>query len=381
MNRSFPRLLTPLIALLATFLLPVAAHAQDAKIRVAPAPHAQVAPATDWCHDLPLTISADRTYYEHGEDVRLLVRPRQDAYIFIYSTDGHGHTRQLFPNYFDRDNYVRGGETRRLPDYGYRLLATGEGWDTIQAIAVSAQSDWRPDRLHYRYSHDDPYPVVRGGLHDVRDNLRVSLEASLRTSVRRHSGPYTSIRVEVDYDRHPRPYYGEAFTQIYVHPRPVFRPLPPEPCLEPAFLRVSSSPNRSDVFIDGRFVGRTPLGIDLDPGVYDITIDRPGFRSFHERVRLRPGERERLSVRLRPEPRPVVYHEPPRYRSTVRYEFSYHSPRPPQYHAPYRPPTVDRPRDTNGRLEPVNRPIHKSHRPDDSNGRIKSYGHDGNDAH
>lgn len=66
-------------------------------------------------------------------------------------------------------------------------------------------------------------------------------------------------------------------------------------------LFVDSAPIRAEVTINGTSYGTTPLLVrDLDPGVYEVSVIKPGFAQATERVEL--GDDDVRAVELRPEP-------------------------------------------------------------------------------
>lgn len=56
--------------------------------------------------------------YRRGERVRIFFRTEQDAYVTIFRVDTDGRVRVLFPREPWEDNYVRGGYTYDVPNYG-----------------------------------------------------------------------------------------------------------------------------------------------------------------------------------------------------------------------------------------------------------------------
>ena len=66
-------------------------------------------------------------------------------------------------------------------------------------------------------------------------------------------------------------------------------------------LTVRSTPAQADVAIAGRYRGRTPLELDLAPGVeHDIVIQRAGYEPAPRRVQIKAAERLALDISLRP---------------------------------------------------------------------------------
>jgi hypothetical protein len=54
-------------------------------------------------------------------------------------------------------------------------------------------------------------------------------------------------------------------------------------------LVISTDPPRVKVYLDGVYYGLTPTSIDIEPGVYDLTLTHPGLKDYAERVAVRAG--------------------------------------------------------------------------------------------
>ena len=64
-------------------------------------------------------------------------------------------------------------------------------------------------------------------------------------------------------------------------------------------LAVDSSPGLSDVTIDGRVAGVTPIVISGIPaGSHVVVISRPGYADYHANVTISPGARSEISATL-----------------------------------------------------------------------------------
>jgi len=107
--------------------------------------------------NLKVRVWTDRRSYVEGDPVRIYFWANEDAYIYIYDTDTRGVTQQIFPNYYDRDNFIRGGRVYSIPDRGYNLTVSGpEGREFLEAIAVSHHRNIRLPRHEWRRS--EPFP-------------------------------------------------------------------------------------------------------------------------------------------------------------------------------------------------------------------------------
>ena len=64
-------------------------------------------------------------------------------------------------------------------------------------------------------------------------------------------------------------------------------------------LRLSSKPTGATVLVDARYVGRTPLTVDLASGiVHTLRLSKTGYRMAQRKVTLEPEANQRLAVRL-----------------------------------------------------------------------------------
>ena len=93
------------------------------------------------------TRKGDNARYCVGEPIEIYFRTNRDAYVALYNTDTRGRTHKLFPNRYDRDNFVRGGKTYRLPARGYDFYIEGpQGRESIKAVAALDKRDLRLGR-------------------------------------------------------------------------------------------------------------------------------------------------------------------------------------------------------------------------------------------
>ena len=204
--------------------------------------------------------------YRIGESIYIYVRVNQDAYVYLFNINADGRIDPILPNPYERDNFLRAGETRRFPPEGarYRYTITGpEGEDRILAVASR-----RP------LSVAEILDVERG---EVRVQGWEGLARALSIVVK----PVPARDWVTDVAR----YYvgrGEA-------------PPPAE-----ATLEVDSSPRGAEVYVDGRLVGRAPLSLSLEAGLHEVRLLAPGYAEYRARVEVRPEETLRLSVELVP---------------------------------------------------------------------------------
>lgn len=299
-------------------------------------------------HPIRVEAWTDRPSYFIGDSVGITVRVDRDAFVYIFSTSACGDTRRIFPNPWDRDNFLRRNRAYHLPGRGnYRFAADGPpGIDEIRVIAASERLPWMEQSYH-RFDPRDPFPSF-----PCATGFELRYQQSFSTPSGHGSFGF-SQRIVVQ--PHPQPVwigYGETVRRVSIHPRhPVVvcpwsspprssgffhfsyqgggsahhphaapspstpwghRAAPPSahqpvrghgssprtPSPRLGSFEVTSWPQGADVFVDGQHAGRTPLRLDVPEGRYDIRVQAPGYRPWSRTSTIRPGGSERYSVRL-----------------------------------------------------------------------------------
>ena len=268
---------------------------------------------------IDVRVWTDRSRYTIGDDVRVYFRVDRDSYIYIFSTDPSGVTRQIFPNRFDPDNFVRSGTTYRLPDRSYRLVADGPpGYDTLYAVASTECTVWLRDRYGVPGRDGDPFPIREQAPEQLFKRLQSDAEQEAQSRVREEARekiqarPSSKLRIGVS----PRPpWHAPAFGRdshtITITGYGWWRPpydrddyVPGDRSRnrvhygEPASLELNTSPTSARVYVNGAYYGRTPLSLDLPPGTYDLIIEKPGYDRWERHVRLEDGAEESYRIRL-----------------------------------------------------------------------------------
>ena len=105
---------------------------------VASAVPAPAAPAPDPAR-LSVRVSAEKTSYRIGENVRFRLHVNRDAYVTLVNVGTSGDVIVLFPNRLHPDHFVRGGQDILIPphDAGFTLrVQPPAGTDHVRAIAT-----------------------------------------------------------------------------------------------------------------------------------------------------------------------------------------------------------------------------------------------------
>jgi hypothetical protein len=207
--------------------------------------------------------------YDIGENVRISVRPSEDAYIYLFSFSADGELVQVLPNRFDggSDPFVRAGNTRTFPPEGARYsfnVAPPRG--LAKVIGVASKE-----------------PL------DVSTLASFRTEADFATSSAGEDAFARALRIIVQ--PLPNENWVSDTALYYVGQRPAQAPF--------GTLLVDSEPRRAEVFVDGSFVGFTPVNYGLRPGMHDVEIVSSDGR-YQERVQIRPDRTTEVFATLRP---------------------------------------------------------------------------------
>ncbi|HNY28775.1 MAG TPA: DUF4384 domain-containing protein [Candidatus Sumerlaeota bacterium] len=268
-----------------------------------------------------LRIWTDRKEYRDGAPVRVYFRVTRDAYVYLFDRDTHGVSRQLFPNYYDQENYLKAGVTYSIPTDDYSLVVEGPaGREELDAVAVVTRENW-DWRFYGRFDRDRPFPdrpegpkelmrsLREGGIEEEpagereRDSYRSegeSREKGLRPEER---GEAQGIRIRPNPNPPSYNRVARAHTSFeIVRPHGFFW----WSHEDEARLRVTSEPDRARVYVEDDYRGVTPVDLDLKPGERSIRVEKEGYHPEVRRVRIEEGDRSK-TVRFELEPKVYRY--------------------------------------------------------------------------
>ncbi len=73
-------------------------------------------------------------------------------------------------------------------------------------------------------------------------------------------------------------------------------PAPAAPATGTGRIVVTSDPPRAKVYINEVYYGLTPLQLDFEPGIYELSIKQKGFKNGKEKVSIRAGQFTELEM-------------------------------------------------------------------------------------
>jgi hypothetical protein len=209
--------------------------------------------------------------YTIGESIRIGVRVSEDSHVYLFNVRADGGITQILPNRLDADgenNFLRAGETRYFPpqDAPYTFdVAPPTGLDKVIAVASRERLD-TAQLAEFR----------REGNFDVSPQGEQSFAETLSIVV--------------------RPIPQEAWvtdTALFYVTRQGETP-PPPPF---GMLEIRSEP-RARAYVDGQFVGETPVTFGTNAGQHTVRLTRDGYTQFETTVTVRGGETQRVSANL-----------------------------------------------------------------------------------
>ena len=265
MKRIHASLVLTFLVALVTSALAQGVRFEPRAIVVNPSPSFGVSVSLDKGGDVPV--------YTVGERISIRVRTERDAYVYLYSLQPDGSVTQILPNRFDEANFLRAGETRTYPpqNAGYVFnVEAPTGLSKVVAVASTRELD-------------------------TRELARFESGAAFATSDLGQSGFQSAFSIVVN----PIPISSWVTDTAYYE---VVRQGGGGNQAE-ATLAIDSSPRGADVYIDGRFVGTTPLRTTSQPGNRTLRIEASGYYAYQTTLQLSPGESRRLDARLDPVPR------------------------------------------------------------------------------
>ncbi len=205
--------------------------------------------------------------YQVGEEIRISVRPAEDSYVYVFDVKPNGEITQIFPNRFDDSNFVRGGQTVTLPPSGARYvfnIAPPRGLSKVIAIASRTQLNTR--QLASFENESALFASNTGGEEAFIQGFRIVVNPL------------------------PQEDWVTDTALYYVGDRPA----------QAAFgtIQMGSSPSGAEVYVDGNFVGFTPVSFGTRPGRHDVRFVLSGYEEFTTTVNVRPGGTERVDANL-----------------------------------------------------------------------------------
>jgi len=277
--------------------------------------------------------------YRVGENLIVYFESSQDCYLTLFDFTPEGKVRQIFPNRYHKDNFIRAHKVYAVPGErdSFKFGVTPPpGEETIKAVATV--SPWRFTRETINYK--EAFPIVGKSAQEfsskfkqkirpiprlrwIESSCRFYVSSSVRpgrgkirvTSEPTHASVYLDgkyrgttpltirqvsagehrIRVaKKDHNDWSKTIFVERGKMSYVFARleSLYR-------YRKGSIQVSSQPSRARVSIDGVDKGKTPLTIRrVKVGWHEVAVIKEGYRIYVKHVYVDRGERVYLEAEL-----------------------------------------------------------------------------------
>ncbi len=207
--------------------------------------------------------------YQVGEEIGISVRVDEASYVYLFDVRPNGDITQIFPNRYDSNNYLRAGEVRTFPPSGARYvfnIAPPRGLSKV--IAVASKNELNTNQLARFQRENDIFAQSNIGEQGFIESFAIIVRPI------------------------PQQNWVTDTALYYVGDRPA----------EAVYgtLRFTSSPTGASVYLDGQFIGYTPMAFGATAGSHDVRIEAEGYEPFTTRVNLRGGGTETIDANLNP---------------------------------------------------------------------------------
>lgn len=208
--------------------------------------------------------------YQIGENISVGVRVSEDAYVYLFNVRSNGVVDQILPNRLDQNgenNFVRAGQTKYFPpqNAGYNFQVDGpRGLDKV--IAVASKNTLNTSQLA-RFNGEEDFASSSIGESGFADTLSIIVRPIDQDSW------VTDTALFYVGSRPSAPIYGS--------------------------LNINSTPSGAEAYVDGQFVGYTPVRYGTRSGSRNVEVRLNGYETFNTSVNVQGGQRTPVNANLR----------------------------------------------------------------------------------
>ncbi len=204
--------------------------------------------------------------YKNGESISFTVKNKVSGYLYILDIPPDGTVTQIFPNYYEKNNFLKSG-THKIPSTSrYKFTVSGRrtGLEFVEFILSTKPLTFLDSSLS---SKSKPFPVLsrEGKKEYVKFKLKMMKELT------RKFEKWT------------------AWTYFYTANENI-----------KTLLKIETVPEKCDFYMDGKYYGLTPLILSVSPGYHDIRISHDGYKTWSGVVYVEFGKTKNLTMNLIP---------------------------------------------------------------------------------
>lgn len=210
--------------------------------------------------------------YTVGENITIYFKSNKDCYLTLFDFIPGGGIRLLFPNRYEKNNFLEANKVHTIPP-GF-VVTLPPGKEMIRAVATTSPWQFFSDEEIMRYHSEHPeerYPVISRSEEGFGDEFNEKIKII------------------------PQPNRAMASCIFYVTSRIV-----------PQYgkIRVTSIPSYAKVYLDGTYRGTTPLTLsNIKMGQHTIKVTKKDYYNYSEMVQVKANTTTYVSARLEPVPR------------------------------------------------------------------------------
>ncbi|MFQ5835617.1 MAG: PEGA domain-containing protein [bacterium] len=205
--------------------------------------------------------------YRVGESLIVYFESSRDCYLTLFDFTPDGKVRQIFPNRYRRDNFIRANKVYAIPgerdSFEFRV-APPPGEETIKAVATV--SPWWFTRETSDYQ--EAFPVVSKSAQEFSSKFKQRIRPI------------------------PRPKRAESSCTFYVSGWERYGR---------GKVRVTSEPSHASVYLDGKYRGTTPLTIRrVSVGEHRLRVAKEGYNDWSKTIFVERGQTSYVFAQLEP---------------------------------------------------------------------------------
>jgi Domain of unknown function (DUF4384)/PEGA domain len=207
--------------------------------------------------------------YQIGEAISIGVRVSEASYVYVFNIKATGEVQQIIPNRYDADgqnNYLQAGETKYFPPRGARYAFNVDGPNGLdKVIAVASRSQVDTNQLA-AFGTDPNFASSNIGEAGFAQTFSIVITPIAQNDWVTDTAIY------------------------YVGSRPS----------APAFgnVGITSNPSGAEAYIDGQFVGYTPVTFGTRSGTHTVEVRLSGYDTYSSSVNVPGGQTASVNAGL-----------------------------------------------------------------------------------
>lgn len=207
--------------------------------------------------------------YQIGERISIGVRVSEASYVYVFNIKSTGEVQQILPNRYDADgqnNYLQAGQTKYFPPQGARYAFNVDGPNGLdKVIAVASRTQLDTNQLA-SFNADPNFASSNIGEQGFAQTFSIVVTPIAQNDWVTDTAIY------------------------YVGSRPSV----------PAFgsISISSNPSGGEAYVDGQFVGYTPVTYGTRSGNHNVEVRLSGYDTYSTSVNVPGGQTANVNANL-----------------------------------------------------------------------------------